>query len=123
MSDEFHNERRPHRHRERGFIGALILIGIGVVLLLQNLGFAIPHNWWAVFLLVPAAVAFASAFATYNREGRLTAAATGSFIGGVILVALTIIFLLQLKINWDLIGPVALILIGLGLLARHYQRS
>ena len=122
MSDEFHDERRPRRHRERGWIGALILIGIGVVLLLQNLGFAVPHNWWAVFLLVPAVVAFASAFTSYNREGRLTAGAAGSFIGGVVLVALTIIFLLELSINWDLIGPIALILIGLGILARYYQR-
>jgi drug/metabolite transporter (DMT)-like permease len=122
MSDEFREDRRPRRHRERGWIAALILIGIGVVLLLQNFGFTVPHNWWALFLLIPAVVAFANAFATYNREGRLTTAAIGPFVGGVVLVALTIVFLLELTINWDLIGPIALILIGLGILARHYQR-
>ena len=122
MSDEFRDERRPRRHRERGWVAALILIGIGVVLLLQNFGFAVPHNWWALFLLVPALAAFAGAWATYQREGRLTTAAIGPLVGGVVLVALTIIFLLELTINWDLIGPVALILIGLGILARYYQR-
>ncbi len=123
MSDEFREDRRARRHhRERGWIVALVLIAIGVVLLLQNFGLTAPHNWWALLLLVPAAAAFANAFTTYNREGRLTTKAIGPFIGGVVLVALTIVFLLELTINWNLIGPAALILIGLGILARYYQR-
>jgi hypothetical protein len=125
MSDEFRAGEGGGRRRffrERGWIAALILIGIGVVLLLQNLGLAVPHNWWALFLLIPAVAAFMSALRTYNREGRITRASLAPFAGGVVLVVLAVIFLLELKINWDLIGPIALILIGLGILARYYQR-
>jgi drug/metabolite transporter (DMT)-like permease len=121
MSDEFREEGPRRRRGERGWIAALILIGIGVVLLLQNLGLAIPHNWWAFVLLVPAAVAFYSAFRIYGRERRVTAAGIGPFLGGIVLVVLAVIFLLDLQI-WDWAGPIALILIGLGLLARYYQR-
>ncbi len=121
MSDEFREERRPRRRGERGWIAALILIGIGVILLLQDLGLAIPHNWWALFLLIPAAAAFYSGMRIYNRERRLTAASIGPLIGGIALVVLAVIFLLDLQI-WDWAGPIALILIGLGILARYYQR-
>jgi len=121
VSDEFREEGRPRRHGERGWIAALILIGIGVVLLLQNLGLAVPHNWWALFLLIPAGAGFYGALRIYRREGRLTAASIGPFTGGVALVVLAVIFLLDLQI-WNWVGPIALILIGLGILARYYQR-
>ena len=126
MSDHLDaGQDRTHRRlrgRDRGWVVALILIAIGVILLLENLGFVAPPNWWAVLLLIPAAGGFASAWRTYNREGRPTVASAGPFIGGVALVVLAIIFLLDLKMNWDLIGPIALILLGLGLLARTYRR-
>ena len=114
--------RRRHLLRERGWVGALVLIGIGVILLMENLGLPVPDNWWALLLLVPAAAAFLSAWRTYNREERVTTASAGPFAGGIVLVALAVIFLLNFQINWDLIGPVALILIGLGILARYFRR-
>ena len=50
------------------WIAAAILIGVGVVFLLQNMGYAIPGNWWALFLLIPAGFALAGAWKSYRAE-------------------------------------------------------
>jgi hypothetical protein len=119
---EDHQTGRHHFFRDRGWIGGLIVIAIGVVLLLENFGVTVPQNGWALFLFIPAAFAYANALQAYRRDGGLTTASIGSFVGGTVLVVLAVVFLLELTINWDLIGPIALILIGLGVLARHYRQ-
>ncbi len=124
MSDDSHaggQDARRRFFRDRGWIAAIILVVIGVILLLQNLGLAVPHNWWALFLLIPAGVALMSGMRAYNRDGGLTAASIGPFVGALVLVALTAVFLLDLEI-WKWVGPIALILIGLGILARYVRR-
>jgi len=127
MSDDPHTGdegwRRRGYWRERGWVGGLILVAVGVILLLQNLGLWIPHNWWAVLLLVPAVAAFMSAARTYRRQGRITSASIAPFAGDLVLVILAVAFLLELELNWDLIGPLALILIGIGILARYVRRA
>jgi phosphatidylglycerophosphate synthase len=91
------------------------------VFLLQNMGYAIPGNWWALFLLIPAVFALASAWKSYRQNGgRFGPGMAGSLITALVLIALTLVFLLDLDVNWDVIWPAALIVIGLGLLARAY---
>jgi hypothetical protein len=106
------------------WIAAAILIGVGVMFLLQNMGYAIPGNWWALFLLIPAAFALGSAWKGYRQNGgRFGPGMAGSLITALVLVALTLVFLLDLDVNWNVIWPAALIVIGLGVLARAYWRN
>ncbi len=119
MSDRMET-RGGRRHFGRVWV-ALILIGIGGVLTLRNLGFTLPHNWWSLILLIPAVAAGWAAWRAYNREGRVTAASAGPFAGAVALLLLIVAFLLDASVNWDLIGPIVLILLGLGMLARRFQ--
>jgi len=105
------------------FIAAAILVAVGVVFLLQNLGYDIPGNWWALFILIPAAFALGGAWQAYAANGRqLGPGVTGSLITGLVLVALTLVFLLDLDVNWDIVWPAVLIVIGAGLLIRAYGR-
>ncbi|HMN86804.1 MAG TPA: hypothetical protein PKA74_12545 [Bauldia sp.] len=104
------------------WIAALILIGVGVVFLFQNLGYAVPGNWWALFILIPAVFAFGHAWRLYTAAGGFTGAMTGPLITGVVLVALTVMFLLDLDVNWNLVWPIVLILIGVAALARGLAR-
>jgi hypothetical protein len=109
-------ERRARRGRYSGrWIGGAVLIALGVILLLSSLGSFYLENWWALFILIPAIGAFGNAWRAYQTEGhRLTASARGSLIGGSILILITAIFLFNL--NWALLGPIILIVIGVTLL-------
>jgi hypothetical protein len=110
-------ERRAARRGRYGsrWIGGAVLIALGIILLLSSLGSFYLENWWALFILIPAIGAFGNAWRTYQAEGhRLTAPARGSLIGGSILLLITAIFLFNL--NWALLGPIILIVIGLTLL-------
>ena len=106
------------------WIAAAILIAVGVVFLFQNMGYELPGNWWALFLLIPAIGAFATAWRSYERNGRrYTSAMNGSLIAGVVLLAIAAVFLFDLDVNWGLIWPVILIMLGVAALARAYTRQ
>jgi hypothetical protein len=111
-------ERREARGGAGAWIGGLLLIALGVIFLLQNQGITILNNlqnWWALFILIPAVGAFANAWRAFNQAGgRLNAAARGSLIGGLILTMVAAIFLFNL--DWGLLGPVLIILVGAGVL-------
>jgi hypothetical protein len=112
-------ERWRNRHRGHGgVVGGVILAGIGVVLLLQNLG--IPYfedleRFWPVILIV---VGIAQAARSMGTGGRVW--------GGVVM-AIGILFLLRnfgvIHGEWRLLWPGILILIGMGMLARAIDRQ
>jgi drug/metabolite transporter (DMT)-like permease len=106
------------------WIAAVILIAVGVVFLFQNMGYAIPGNWWALFLLIPAVFALGDAWKAYQRNGRrFGSGMAGSLITALVLVVLAAIFLFDLDVDWNLIWPAILIVIGLGALAKAYWRN
>jgi len=109
-------ERRQARAARYGgaWVGGAVLIAVGIFLLLQNLTSFSLENWWALIILIPAAGAFANSWRIYRSSKRLSAPARASLIGGILLTMVTAIFLLDL--NWTVLGPVLIILAGLGLL-------
>jgi surface polysaccharide O-acyltransferase-like enzyme len=100
---------------------ALILIAIGVLLLLQQFGVTLPSRWWALLLLIPAAAALFAAWRAYSREGTVTFASAAPFAGAVALALLTLAILADIAVNWAVIGPIALILVGAGMLTRRLR--
>jgi hypothetical protein len=113
-------EERQIRREQRwadgngAWIGGTILILLGVILLARNFGILLPHNWWALFLLIPAFGSFASAYSMYQRAGQATAAVRGAIVGGLILVLLTFLFLIEF--DWGRYWPVILILLGVAVI-------
>jgi hypothetical protein len=110
-------QRREARAARLGgpWVAGVILIVLGILILLQNLNLFTLHNWWALFILIPAAGAFGAAWKTYQDVGgRLTAGARGSLVAGLILTMVSAVFLFNLE--WSILGPVLIILAGLGLL-------
>ena len=117
--------RREERWAARGgrgsgaWIGGAILIILGLVFLLQNMGAFVLNNWWALFILIPAIGAFGAAWRTYQTAGgRLTAASRGSLISGFVLTMVAAVFLFNL--NWTVVGPVLIILAGIALLMNAF---
>jgi hypothetical protein len=98
--------------RYGAWVPGLVLIGLGVVFLIQNyLGREI-HNWWALFILIPVFFTLERGYASL-QAGR-SAEAIGQLIGGVVLVALIVIFLFDLPFGQ--LWPIFLIIGGLSLL-------
>ncbi len=112
-------ERRHHNDTPPWILGGVLII-IGVFLLLGNVTGLRTGNWWALFILIPALASLANAWRLYQAEGRLTQAAVGPLIGGVIL--LFVFAMLFFGFNWGLFWPVLLILAGVGALIGVFMR-
>ncbi|MEK6208718.1 MAG: hypothetical protein AABM32_13905 [Chloroflexota bacterium] len=98
--------------RYGAWIPGIVLIGLGVIFLVQNyLGEQI-HNWWALFILIPVFFTLERGYASL-RAGR-NAEALGQLMGGLVLVALIVIFLFDLPFGQ--LWPIFLIIGGLLLL-------
>ena len=102
------------------WVGAIVLIGLGVYFLLTNFH-VLPfiNNWWALFILLGTAGAWGSALRIYQNNGhRMTPAVTGTFIGGLFPLAVALIFLFNM--NWGIVWPVFLVIAGIAVLARSF---
>lgn len=114
------HEARWQRHSGRysGWIAGTILILLGVVFLLENMGIRFLVNWWALFILIPAFWAYVTAWDLYRDQGHLTRGGASSWILGIMLTTLSLVFLLNVAVNlfWPILliaGGAALILTGL----------
>jgi hypothetical protein len=113
--------RREERHARRGgrsgatWVIGVVLIVLGIIFLFPDLRIYQIENWWALFILIPAVAAFGNCWRSYKAAGNLMdAQARGSLFGGILLTMVAAIFLLNL--NWTILGPVLIILLGAGLL-------
>ena len=107
------------RSRSGSLIPGVVLIGIGLIFLVQAyLGLEI-HNWWALFILIPVFFMLESTY-TNLLAGR-NAEAIGSLVGALALLALVAIFLFDLP--FDQLWPIFLIVAGVALLLRRSMRS
>ncbi len=107
-------QRRNERHV--GATGSTWIVGgifvlLGVLLLAQNFGAPELHNWWALIILIPAVASLGAAWRVFNNNGAVfTGAVVGPLCAGLVLVAVTAAFLFEL--NWALVGPILLIVVG-----------
>jgi hypothetical protein len=110
-------ERGASRHAGGlGWLAGLILIAIGVLYLLNVLGI-LPEmtNWWALFLLLPAAGLLSAALGAFRRDGgSWTPAMVGPLLGSMLLAGLSAAFLFDFDYGW--LWPLFLIAGGLLLL-------
>jgi hypothetical protein len=113
---QYRAERRAARYAGGGaLIGGVALIAFGVIIMLQNMGLVQLHNWWALFILLPAFGSFAAAYGAYRTNGnRLNSMVRGSIVGGLVFSAIAATFLFEL--NLSLVLPAVLILASVGML-------
>ncbi len=122
------SEQTPEKKEQEGarpqrpaWIVGGVLIAIGIIFVLRNISGFTLDNWWALFILIPALGSLATAWQMYEKhERRFTAASRGPLVGGIILLAVTAVFLF--KLDWGVIWPGFIILAGLGVLFSAFER-
>lgn len=119
--EDWRVERRARRSGAPWAAG-LILIVVGGLMLLRNLNVNIPYleNWWALFILIPAAGMFGNAWSAFRYAGMADSRARSSLIGGIFMTVLA--GALLFGINWSFFWPVMLILGGLAVLANNLMK-
>jgi len=97
----------------------VVLIALGVIFLIQNYAGVQINNWWALFILIPVFFTVERGYASL-RAGR-NAEALGQLMGGLVLVALIVIFLFDLEFGQ--LWPIFLIIGGITLLISRSWRT
>ena len=106
------------KHDSGKWAGGAILIGIGLIFLLQNVTNLSFDNWWALFILIPGVASLANAWQNYHEDGRFSERARGPFVGGLILLFIASIFIFGL--DWGAVCAVFLIIAGFGALLKGW---
>ena len=104
--------RSPYGSVYGRWLPGSILMLLGGIFLAQAYFGSTLHNWWALFILVPALTTLSTGYALW-RDGHPNAA-IGPFIAGLGFLILTALFLLDLPIGR--LWPVFLIVAGVALL-------
>ncbi len=112
-------EKKPPRS---AWIAGGVLILIGINFIIRNVTGLVFDTWWALFILIPALGSLVTAWQMYERnDRRFTAASRGPLVGGIILLAVTAILLF--KLDWGIVWPFFIILVGLGVLFSAFERK
>ncbi|MGH8216568.1 MAG: LiaF transmembrane domain-containing protein [Rhodanobacteraceae bacterium] len=118
--------RQSSRSYEWRIFPAAVIVAVGVLFLLNNLGYSLHFlfngNWWALFILIAAAAPMSRAWEVYRARGRLDAEAVYYLLASGAVVLVAVMFLLGL--DWGTWWPLFVILGGLFTLVHrpHHHR-
>ena len=119
-TESTNNHDEHHRRGSSLWVGIAFIL-LGVVFILQTTRLVALHNWWALFILIPAIGSFASAVRNFQRNGnRFTRSVTGSISGGLFMTAVALMFLFRL--DWGRYWPIFIVLAGLSILLGAFAR-
>jgi hypothetical protein len=118
--EETHDTNEDSRKHSSNLWTGLIFIFGGIAVLLNQLGL-LPFelNWWALFIMMPAAGFFSGAYNRFRSHNNLFSMDVAfPALMGLFLTALSFSLLVGAawNFNWSLLWPIIIILIGLGMI-------
>ncbi len=110
----------PHGTRRSGnrlFFG-LVLVIVGIVFLLEQVGNFSLRNWWALFILIPAFGSFTTAWYAYQRHRRVNEGVRSGVGGGMIVLTVACLFLFNL--DWRVWWPMMVLVPAVVILSNGF---
>ena len=101
--------------------GGLIMIAVGVVFLVMQYSDIRFDNWWALFILIPALLAWSKAASLWKAAGRMNQGVISTLAGSLIPLFIASIFLFNW--DWGRIWPGFIILAGINALAGSWDKN
>lgn len=104
------------------WMGLIFIFGGAIVFLNQLDILPFELNWWALFILMPAAGFLTNAYNSYQKNQRkfttdvLYSGLIGLFI---VFIALSLLLGSNWNINWGMLWPLILIVVGIGILVNR----
>ena len=125
--EENHETSKSNQKQSSNLWMGLIFIFGGIAVLLNQLGL-LPFelNWWALFIMMPAAGFLSGAYNRFRSHGNLFSMDVAfTALIGLFMVGLSISLLVGAawNINWSLFWPFIIILIGLGMIFGRSQKE
>ena len=118
--EENHKTNNGNTKQSSNLWMGLIFIFGGIATLLNQLGLlSFELNWWALFIMMPAAGFLSGAYNRFRaNENLFSMDVAFPALIGLFLVGLSISLLVDVvwNINWSLVWPFIIILIGLGMI-------
>lgn len=103
-------QRPARRNGNRLFLG-LLLVVIGFLFLMEQIGNFSFQNWWALFILIPAFGSFSTAWYAFRRNSRVNEGVRAGLGGGLIIFTVAVMFLFNL--DWRVWWPLMILVPGL----------
>jgi drug/metabolite transporter (DMT)-like permease len=118
--EETHEVKKENKKKSSNLWLGLIFVFGGIALILNQFNL-LPFelNWWALFIMLPAAGMLSGAYNRFRSHGNAFSMDIAfTALIGFFLVALSFSLLVGAawNINWSLFWPVIIILIGLGMI-------
>ncbi len=125
--EETQEKNKGDRKQSSSIWMGLIFIFGGIAVLLNQLGL-LPFelNWWALFIMMPAAGFLSGAYNRYrSNENLFSMDVAFPALMGLFMIALSISLLVgdAWNVNWSLLWPFIIILIGLGMIFGRSRRE
>lgn len=118
--EETHEPNKDNKSQSSNLWLGIIFIFGGIAVLLNQLDLlSFELNWWALFIMLPAAGMLNGAYNRFRSHGNVFSMDVAfTALIGFFLVALSFSLLVgaSWNINWSLFWPAIIILIGLGMI-------
>jgi peptidoglycan/LPS O-acetylase OafA/YrhL len=115
-SNEQPQQNNNLRKSDSGTVAGIVIVLLGVFFMLRSFGVLDwDFNWWAFFLMIPAAYIALHAWREYQSNGKqLTRVIRNKLLGSVFI--LTIAVTLLIGMDWEFTWPLFMILGGIALM-------
>ncbi len=126
MEENHEPNQRMYRQSSPMWMGLIFIIGGGVVMLNQFDILPFELNWWALFILLPAAGFLNGAYQRFvSNDKQLSPDILFPGFMGIFLAFLSVSLLLgsAWNINWGNLWPIMLILVGVGMMFNRNQQE